>query len=159
MRRLERALAGVFLAGTTATPANSLAIVGATVVDGSAVLADGIVVVAKGRIDAVGPRAQVRLPKGVPLQDGRGLYVIPGPPWSEAAVGTLRAKVRAGSPLREALLAALRERRARLAPGEPADLVVLDKDPLADPSNLRAVVRALREGRELTVDERRAAER
>ncbi len=159
MHRLELALAASFLTSATVAAADGLAIVGATVVDASGILADAIVVIAKGRVESVGPRSHVRLPKGVRLQDGRGLYVVPGPPWSEAAVDALRAKVRAGSPLREALLAALRDRRARLAPGEPADLVVLDKDPLADPSHLRAVVRALREGRELTADERRAAER
>jgi hypothetical protein len=37
--------------------------------------------------------------------------------------------------------------------------VVLDKDPLADPANLRAVGRAFRDGRELSTAERTAAER
>jgi len=158
MRRLEAALALLLLARAAAA-GDGLVLVGATVVDESGVVSDAIVVVAKGRVEAVGPRAEVRLPKGLPIQDGRGLYVVAGPPWSDASAASVRARVSAGASPRDALVAALRERSARLRVGAAADFVVLDRDPLADPANLGAVVRAVRDGRELSVEQRRAAER
>jgi imidazolonepropionase-like amidohydrolase len=159
MRRLDAALVFLSLGAAAATAAEGFALVGATVVDASGVLTDGIVVVAKGRIESVGPRSHVRLPKGVTLQDGRGLFVVAGPPWSAATVALVEARVKAGSSAREAVLAALRDRSGRLASGEPADFVVLEKDPLVDPAHLRALVRGVRDGRELSADERRTAER
>jgi imidazolonepropionase-like amidohydrolase len=159
MRRPESLLAAFLAAASPAFADQGFAVVGATVVDGTSVLADGIVVVARGRIQAVGPRSHVRLPKGVALQDGRGLFVVAGPPWSAAAVARVRSRVQAGAAPREGVLEALRGRAEPLAPGDPAEFVVLDKDPLRDPEHLRAVVRAVRDGRELDADARRAAER
>src|SRR5262245_19012006 len=159
MRRPDALLAACFLAAASVAAAEGFALVGATVVDASGARSDGIVVVAKGRLEAVGPRSHVRMPKGLALQDGRGLFVVAGPPWSAPSVAGLQARVRGGSSAREAVLAALRDRGGRLAAGEPADFVVLDKDPLLDPEHLRAVVRVVREGRELTAEERRTAER
>jgi len=153
MVRLSLGLAAFLL--TAPANARGLAIVGATLVDASGVLEDGIVVVSRGRVEAAGPRAHVPLAKGLALQNGRGLYLLPGPPWSAVAVEALRARPGA----RAAVLGALRERKARWRPGQEADLVVLDKDPLADPANLRAVVRVLRGGRELTPAEARESER
>jgi len=147
------------LAARGASAADGFVIVGPTVVDASGVVPDAIVVVSKGRVESMGPRSHVRLPKGLPIQDGRGSTVVAGAPWSAAAVAALQAKVAAGAAAREALLEALRERAASLAAGARAELVVVDKDPLADPANLRAVVRAVRDGRDLSAEERRAAER
>jgi imidazolonepropionase-like amidohydrolase len=158
MRRPEVALS-LLLAAASAFAADGFVVVGGTVVDAAGVVPDAIVVVAKDRVQAMGPRPDVRLPKGLPIQDGRGSYVVAGAPWSEASVSRLRASVSAGAPLRDALLAALRDRSARLRAGGPAEFVVLDKDPLADPANLRAVARAFRDGRELSTAERTAAER
>ena len=56
------------------------AIVGATVLDGQrdAPLRNGVVLVEDGLIADIGTRAQVKVPKGVPVVQGRGLTVIPG---------------------------------------------------------------------------------
>lgn len=86
MPRLERRLALVLaalvlLAGPRpAAAAEGLAIVGATLVDGTGAppLPDAVIVIEGGRIKAVGPRALVPLPKGLPIVDGRGRYVVPG---------------------------------------------------------------------------------
>lgn len=64
------------------SPARSaqFAIVGATVLDGlrDAPLRNGVVLVEDGLIAEIGTRAQVKVPKGVPVVQGRGLTVIPG---------------------------------------------------------------------------------
>lgn len=61
-------------------PASGHAIVGVAVVDvekGMA-LPDQTVIIADGQISAIGPRAQVSVPKGLDVVDGRGLYLMPG---------------------------------------------------------------------------------
>jgi imidazolonepropionase-like amidohydrolase len=74
------ALAGLLaLAPPPARAAEGLAIVGATVVSGTAEpIPDAVVVVEGDRIIAVGPRPHVSLPKGVTILDGRGKWVAPG---------------------------------------------------------------------------------
>src|SRR5438034_1052433 len=68
--------------GFTETGAESttVAIVGATVIDGAggAATPDAIVVASGSRITAVGPRSRVSVPAGAQVVDGRGKYVIPG---------------------------------------------------------------------------------
>ena len=56
------------------------AIVGATVIDGTGGPArpDAVVVVQGDRIKAVGSRAEVAIPKGLRVIDGRGRWVMPG---------------------------------------------------------------------------------
>jgi imidazolonepropionase-like amidohydrolase len=56
------------------------AIVGATLIDGNggAPITDSVVVVADGRIRAVGPRLQVQVPAGARVVDGTGKFVLPG---------------------------------------------------------------------------------
>src|ERR1700687_6199429 len=58
----------------------TLALVGGQVVDGFAgkPIADGVVLIAGDRILAVGPRAGVAVPAGVPTIDTRGMTVLPG---------------------------------------------------------------------------------
>src|SRR5262245_55140567 len=158
MRPLDAALL-LILAARAASGADGIVHVGAPVPDAAGVVPDAILVVSKGRVESMGPRSQVRLPKGLPIQDGRGSTVVAGAPWSAASVAELQAKVAAGAAAREVLLAALRARGTSLVAGAPAELVVVDKDPVADPANLRAVVRAVRDGRDLSAEERRAAER
>ncbi len=63
-----------------ATRSERFAIVGATVLDG---VSDGprrnaVVLVEDGRIARIGTRAEVKLAKGIPVVQGRGLTVIPG---------------------------------------------------------------------------------
>ncbi len=84
-RRLRRtllvlaALAGGLGAVPRSALAEGLAIVGATVVDGAAApIPDAVVLIEGDRIRAVGPRAQVALPKGITIVDGRGKWVAPG---------------------------------------------------------------------------------
>ena len=82
--RPHRALAAVVcLVAALAAPrparAEGVAIVGATVVDGAAApIPDAVVLVRGERIEAVGTRAQVALPKGITIVDGRGKWVAPG---------------------------------------------------------------------------------
>jgi imidazolonepropionase-like amidohydrolase len=59
--------------------AESFALVGATIhpVSGPAI-ADGAIVVMGGRIQAVGPRAQVQVPEGVRRIDASGRHIYPG---------------------------------------------------------------------------------
>jgi imidazolonepropionase-like amidohydrolase len=66
-------------AGPGLAAAQDLAVRGATILTISdGVIADGTVVIRGGRITAVGPRASVRIPSGVRVIDGTGLYVMPG---------------------------------------------------------------------------------
>jgi imidazolonepropionase-like amidohydrolase len=57
-----------------------VALVGGTVIDGTGrePLADAVVVVRGGRIEAVGPRGEVEVPRGAEEIDVTGRYVIPG---------------------------------------------------------------------------------
>lgn len=61
-------------------PTSVVAIVGATVIDGTgaAAMPDATVVIRGAKIAAVGPRASVAVPNGARVIDGRGKFVIPG---------------------------------------------------------------------------------
>lgn len=74
-----RALAEL-AARTAPAPAGTLAITGATLVDGTgaAPVRDAVVVVHDGRIMAAGPRARVAVPAGARVIDGQGKWIIPG---------------------------------------------------------------------------------
>jgi imidazolonepropionase-like amidohydrolase len=56
------------------------AIGGATLIDGTGArpLADAVVIVREGKIAAAGARAQVAVPKGMAVVDGRGATLLPG---------------------------------------------------------------------------------
>ena len=58
----------------------SLAIVGGRLIDGtgSVPILNSVVVIQNGRIAAVGPRSQVRIPRGVDVIDADGKSVLPG---------------------------------------------------------------------------------
>ena len=79
LRTVLAAVAGVLAAVPRPALADGLAIVGATVVDGTAApIPDAVVLIRGDRIQAVGARAQVALPKGITIVDGRGKWVAPG---------------------------------------------------------------------------------
>ena len=79
LRTVLAAVAGVLAAVPRPALADGLAIVGATVVDGAAApIPDAVVLIDGDRIQAVGSRAQVALPKGITIVDGRGKWVAPG---------------------------------------------------------------------------------
>jgi len=63
-----------------ATEATALAIVGATVIDGSGAepVPDATVVVRDGRIESVGPSAEVEVPAAAKVLDAVGKYLVPG---------------------------------------------------------------------------------
>ncbi len=64
----------------TAWAAQTLAITGATIIDGTgkAPVGDGVVVITDGRIAAVGAARDVSIPKGARKIDAKGKYAIPG---------------------------------------------------------------------------------
>lgn len=61
-------------------PSGVVAIVGATVIDGTgaAAVADAVIVIRGNRIAAVGPRARVSVPNGARIIEGSGKFVTPG---------------------------------------------------------------------------------
>lgn len=63
-----------------AATTSGFAIVGATILDGTGAPArpDAVLVVEGERIEAIGSRAEVRIPKGVRIIDGRERWVMPG---------------------------------------------------------------------------------
>jgi imidazolonepropionase-like amidohydrolase len=73
------AAAAIGVTGIAAQPA-SVAIVGATIIDGTggAAVGDGVIVVSGSRIAAAGPRSRVTVPAGARIIDGRGKFVVPG---------------------------------------------------------------------------------
>lgn len=80
---MTRAAAFAFaLLVLTAIPARAqtVAIVGATVIDGTGAepVKDAVLVIDGGKITAVGPRARVAVPAGARQIDAAGKYVIPG---------------------------------------------------------------------------------
>ena len=72
-------LIAVAAAGMRAQP-STLAIVGATVIDGNggAPMANAVVVINSGRITAVGPHTSTPVPAGAQTIDGAGQFVVPG---------------------------------------------------------------------------------
>ncbi len=65
---------------STQAPSASVAIVGATVIDGTgaAAMPDATIVIRGTRIAAVGPHASITVPNGARVIDGRGKVVTPG---------------------------------------------------------------------------------
>ncbi len=59
---------------------NSLAIVGATLIDGTgaAPISDSAVVIQNGLIKAAGPRSKVKIPKDANVVDAKGKFLLPG---------------------------------------------------------------------------------
>jgi imidazolonepropionase-like amidohydrolase len=66
--------------GIPGSRASTLAITGATLIDGTgaAPVEDAAVVIHKGRIVAAGPRAKVKIPHGAQIVDAQGKTILPG---------------------------------------------------------------------------------
>ncbi len=66
--------------GIPGSRASTLAITGATLIDGSgaAPVEDAAVVIHNGRIVAAGPRAKVKIPRGAQIVDANGKTILPG---------------------------------------------------------------------------------
>jgi imidazolonepropionase-like amidohydrolase len=66
--------------GISGSRAETLALVGGTLIDGTGhgALLDSIVVIEKGQIVAVGSRKQVKIPRGATKIDARGKTILPG---------------------------------------------------------------------------------
>jgi imidazolonepropionase-like amidohydrolase len=73
------ALAGISKS-VTASNSGTLAIVGATVIDGtgSAPISDAVVVIKKGRIVSVGTRSKTKVPRHATVLDAHGKTILPG---------------------------------------------------------------------------------
>lgn len=137
------------LAACTAPAGGPLVIVGATLIDGTGKppLLDAFLVIEGDRLKAVGPQAKVPLPKGAQILDARGKFIVPNPDrLTRADAGpALAERIQAGvTPLRAiAELAAGKT----LEPGQPADLAILNHDPLLSPASLTSVFRLVSGGR------------
>jgi imidazolonepropionase-like amidohydrolase len=77
MSRLAAVFFTLFAAGAGA---EDLAVVGATLLDGTGAppVRDAVLVVSGTRLRAAGPRSTVAIPKGVRIVDGRGRWLVPG---------------------------------------------------------------------------------
>jgi imidazolonepropionase-like amidohydrolase len=66
--------------GIPGSHSSTLAIVGATLLDGtgSGPVFDSAVVIHNGRIEAVGPRSSVKIPKEADVVDAKGKFLLPG---------------------------------------------------------------------------------
>ena len=66
--------------GISGSHAETLALVGATLIDGSgsAAVPDAVVVIEKGRILEAGPRSKVTIPKTATVIDAKGKTILPG---------------------------------------------------------------------------------
>jgi imidazolonepropionase-like amidohydrolase len=91
MRKILRLVTASLLFTALSTPAYAAvhasaradsvtAIVGATIIDGNGgpPVADGVVVITGRRITAVGPRADVKIPKGAKVITATGQFLVPG---------------------------------------------------------------------------------
>ena len=78
--RLAAMLGTLLVASAGRATAQTIAVTGGTVIDGTgrAPIADGVVVMDKGRIAAVGSAKDVTIPSSATKIDARGKYVIPG---------------------------------------------------------------------------------
>ena len=73
-------IAGLVLVSCKPGASDGVALVGATLVDGTGgpPLADAAVVVRRGKVESVGPRAGFELPRGMSQVDVTGRWIIPG---------------------------------------------------------------------------------
>lgn len=85
MWTLLRSIGMVVLAGSVMTAigqeqSRPLALVGATVIDGTGAppLHDSVILIENGRITAVGPRSKTKIPEGFEWRDLSSLTVLPG---------------------------------------------------------------------------------
>jgi hypothetical protein len=117
----------VAIALLSGAPEPVTVVVGATLLDaGKPPLADAIVVIAGGRIAAVGDRAHTPIPKGATLVDGRKLFLAPAPAEAVKDVSVAVVSLLSGS-------------RPRVRVGEPAHVVLLSADPRKGAAEVRQI--------------------
>lgn len=77
---LAALMAGLWLVGCSTTPKDRIALIGATVIDGSGSepRADMVVIIHGNRIESIEPRAGFKLPKTAQAVDVSGKFIIPG---------------------------------------------------------------------------------
>ena len=155
------ALAAALVLGACHAPARGLVLVGATLIDGTgaAPLPDAVVVIDGDRIVAAGPQSHVPLPKGYRIVSARGRFLVPvDAPTDTAGIEALRASVSAGADPLAAFTAALRRRQEErqlgrggpprlLQAGAPADLLLVEGDPLTDFGRLAHIQQRVLGGR------------
>lgn len=80
MLRLFALVFAAFAMLATPAAAQRVALVGATIIDGNGgePIADGIIVLRGDRIEAIGPRATTRVPRGARVVDATGRWITPG---------------------------------------------------------------------------------
>ena len=80
MKRVTLFAVLVVLSATASAAADTVAVVGATLIDGTGAepVKDSVLLIDGGKISAVGPRGKVAIPAGVRQIDASGQYVIPG---------------------------------------------------------------------------------
>jgi cytosine/adenosine deaminase-related metal-dependent hydrolase len=158
-------LIGAALLVSACAAPRGLVLIGATLIDGSgaAPLKDAVVVIEGERIVAVGPQSHVRLPKGFRTVSARGQFIVPvDAPTDAASIEALRTRVKAGEDPLVAFTAEVRRRQEErqlgrggpprlLQPGAPADLLLIDGDPLADFARLARIHQRVQGGRLDTV--------
>jgi hypothetical protein len=134
------------LAASACGSSRGLVLVGGTLIDGSGAppLRDAVVVIEGDRIVATGPQSHVSLPKGLQVMNVRGKFLVPADaPTDDDGIAALRARVKAGEDPLVAFIAEVRRRQQErqlgrggpprlIQPGAPADLLLLEADPLAD---------------------------
>jgi imidazolonepropionase-like amidohydrolase len=80
VRPVHLLLVAALAALTAPVQAQTLAITGGTIIDGTgrAPIVDGAILVEDGRIKAIGSMRDLRVPTGATVVDARGKYIIPG---------------------------------------------------------------------------------
>jgi imidazolonepropionase-like amidohydrolase len=79
-RSWQLLFAGLLLAGCTESSPDGIALSGATLIDGSGgpPLPDAVIVVRRGHVESIGPRAGFELPRKTSQLDVSGRWIIPG---------------------------------------------------------------------------------
>lgn len=147
---MKRLLLCLFLMFSCAPPdaGRYQAVVGALLIDGTGAppVPISVVVTDGARIRGAGDQIHTRIPAGAHKIRGEGKCVVPA--LVDRATGRPMAiPVEGHATVLEAIAAATRAHATPIAPGQPADLMLLAGNPLEDPENLRKVERIMLGGR------------
>ena len=155
-KRLIVVLLLATFAGCRESPAppsesGTVAIVGARLIVGTGTdpIADSVIVIRDGRIEAAGPRSSTVVPEGADVIDGAGKTVMPGLVETHAHYHGDLARVE--QQFRKQLYVGVTTSRS-IGSDRPekvakaADLIVLNADPLADIENTLETDRVMRAG-------------
>jgi hypothetical protein len=137
-------------AGPGPDPSHGFVITGSTLIDGSGAppLPQAFVVIRAGRIADLGPQSHVSLPKGLPIVDARGMFIVPlvSGLVGEEAIAKLELQVRSGRSPQRAIASAVGEDSV-VRKGGAANLLVLYRDPTLEIGHLAAAHAVVRDGR------------